>query len=449
MSLILEQNSNGKYFLKGKVQTTEVNRNRRRYPASVWESLHSNPDFKRRLAKGQIVGGLGHPKDGRFDPMQIGIVLREQYMEGNDIMGSHEVLPTPTGNVIKTLYESGVELGISSRGRDDNSRMENGITVVSDDFYLEGYDVVIEPSVHDAEPVGLSESVSKSPEKNYKTLVESRCASADVTRTEVELYQDILESVFQDKESSEYQALNTVLTEALDPSRGLKEYSGLENRNIPKIPNTMSKIQKLTEGQEVTVEAYNTLVEKYSAMVQKEEGAELETTKNALTEANGKYEKLNTEHTAMAEELAQKTKELSAAKQLIGASLNRIHVAESAKVETDRKLEASIKIIGELQKDATVSESSKLESFIEESVKSVPADKQAYVRNVLEASDSVESASKLFENVKSLFPASVTDPSLPNGKKIEESAKDNPKKSTVKLDPLVEAMNRNRNKATA
>ena len=66
-------------------------------------------------------------------------------MEGDDVYGKLQVLPTPAGNILRSLVESGVQVGISSRGL-GSVREQNGQTIVEDDFQLICFDMVSEPS---------------------------------------------------------------------------------------------------------------------------------------------------------------------------------------------------------------------------------------------------------------------------------------------------------------
>jgi len=153
--------SAGKLYLVGKVQQTTKNRNGRRYGESMWDALHDDPDFKEKLDKGLIVGGVGHPKDGLFDPMMIATTVRKHWREGTNVFAKREIVPTPSGNYLTTLYRSDVFLGTSSRGRGD-SKNEDGVIDVLPGFVLEGYDDVIEPSVKDAYTKLVKESLNES-----------------------------------------------------------------------------------------------------------------------------------------------------------------------------------------------------------------------------------------------------------------------------------------------
>lgn len=174
--------ANPRLYLEGIGQTTKPNRNGRVYPRELWEYMfHQDEGYRFRLEKGRLLGGLGHPKDGIFDPMNSCLVLREQYLKGDDVQVRLEcVTNTPGGQVIKALADVGVELGVSSRGSGD-AEYRAGYEYVLPGFYLEGYDAVVDPSVAHANPSYLKdikkslEQVKSDPESRYmaKLVMES------------------------------------------------------------------------------------------------------------------------------------------------------------------------------------------------------------------------------------------------------------------------------------
>ena len=72
-------------------------------------------------------------------------MVMDLWWKGNDVMGKVKVLDTPSGKILRSLVESGVKLGISSRGL-GSTRKEAGKTIVEDDFQLICFDFVQEPS---------------------------------------------------------------------------------------------------------------------------------------------------------------------------------------------------------------------------------------------------------------------------------------------------------------
>ena len=89
-------------------------------------------------------------------------------MDGPTVMGKAKVLNTPSGQILKALVESGVKIGISSRGM-GSVREQMGKAIVEDDFQLICFDIVSEPSTPNAF-MGLSESKLR----NSKSLKDNR-----------------------------------------------------------------------------------------------------------------------------------------------------------------------------------------------------------------------------------------------------------------------------------
>ena len=91
------------------------------------------------------MGELDHPDDSVINLKNASHLVTKMWWKGDDVMGKIEVLDTPSGNVLKALLNSGVKLGISSRGLGSVSE-SNGVTMVEDDFQLICFDIVSEPS---------------------------------------------------------------------------------------------------------------------------------------------------------------------------------------------------------------------------------------------------------------------------------------------------------------
>ena len=112
---------------------------------------------KRFVAEGgMILSGIMQKADtrngnGRVYPARVINLKNASHMvtdiwtKGTDVMGKVQVLNTPSGNILRSLVESGVKLGISSRGMGSVSESA-GNTVVEDDFQLICFDFVSEPS---------------------------------------------------------------------------------------------------------------------------------------------------------------------------------------------------------------------------------------------------------------------------------------------------------------
>ena len=108
----------------------------------------------------RALGELDHPDQSVINLKNVSHLVTEVWWNGKDVMGKIQVLTTPSGQVLKSLIEANVKIGISSRGT-GSVRESKGDTVVEDDFQLICFDFVSEPSTIGAF-MNLSES-KKSP----------------------------------------------------------------------------------------------------------------------------------------------------------------------------------------------------------------------------------------------------------------------------------------------
>ena len=107
------------------------------------------------------MGELDHPDSSVINLKNVSHNIREIHWEGNDLMGTVEILPTPSGNILKELLRAGILLGISSRGMGSTRQLEGNKVEVQEDFELIGWDFVSNPSTHGAFMTPINESVMK------------------------------------------------------------------------------------------------------------------------------------------------------------------------------------------------------------------------------------------------------------------------------------------------
>ena len=118
--------------------------------------------FENFINQKRAMGELDHPESSVVNLANVSHNITEMNWNGDDLMGTVEVLPTPSGNILKELFKSGIRLGISSRGMGSVEPMnENGASEVQDDFELIAFDFVSNPSTHGAFMYPMNESVDK------------------------------------------------------------------------------------------------------------------------------------------------------------------------------------------------------------------------------------------------------------------------------------------------
>jgi hypothetical protein len=138
----------GGMMLSGKLQEADVqNGNGRVYPHKVL--MREVENYKKLVKEKRALGELDHPDDSVINLKNASHMVTDIWMDDKAVMGKVKVLNTPSGQVLKSLVESGVKLGISSRGMGSVSE-GGGNVVVQEDFQLICFDFVSEPSTPNA-----------------------------------------------------------------------------------------------------------------------------------------------------------------------------------------------------------------------------------------------------------------------------------------------------------
>ena len=134
-----------KILLKGIIQKADtLNQNGRVYPLSILEREVRN--YQKFIIENRATGELDHPDASVINLKNVSHIVREAYIESGTVIGVIEVLSkVPSGAILAGLVESGVKIGISSRGV-GSTRKQGEYHVVQDDFQLICFDMVSEPS---------------------------------------------------------------------------------------------------------------------------------------------------------------------------------------------------------------------------------------------------------------------------------------------------------------
>lgn len=145
------------------------NQNGRVYPKEILmrEAQKYEENF---VTQRRALGELDHPESTVVNLRNVSHNITEMHWEGSDLMGTIEILSTPSGNIVKELMKNGIRLGISSRGVGSIKDLGENTVEVDDDFGLICFDVVSNPSTQGA---FLNEGVSSNSRKyaNIESLV--------------------------------------------------------------------------------------------------------------------------------------------------------------------------------------------------------------------------------------------------------------------------------------
>ena len=130
------------------------NANERVYPVSEIERAVKT--LNEQLSTGHsVLGEVDHPDDLKVNLDRVSHMIKEMWMEGPNGYGTLKILPTPMGQLVKTMLESGVKLGVSSRGSGNVNEANGHVS----DFEIVTVDVVAQPSAPNAYPKAIYEGL--------------------------------------------------------------------------------------------------------------------------------------------------------------------------------------------------------------------------------------------------------------------------------------------------
>lgn len=174
--IVVESANEGKdLYMKGIcIQGGVRNANQRVYPVN--EIGRAVKTLGEQIAGGySVLGEVDHPEGLNINLDRVSHMITEMWMDGPNGYGKLKVLPTPMGQLVKTMLESGVKLGVSSRG--SGNVMEDGSGEVSD-FEIITVDCVAQPSAPGAYPTPIYEHLMNT-RGGYKAFQTSRELQGD------------------------------------------------------------------------------------------------------------------------------------------------------------------------------------------------------------------------------------------------------------------------------
>ena len=152
---VLHEGKDGKdLYMKGIcIQGGIKNANQRVYPVNEIQTAVKT--LNDQIGSGySVLGEVDHPDDLKINLDRVSHMITEMWMDGPNGYGKMKILPTPMGKLVETMLQSGVKLGVSSRG--SGNMNEYGSGEVSD-FEIITVDVVAQPSAPGAYPTPIYE----------------------------------------------------------------------------------------------------------------------------------------------------------------------------------------------------------------------------------------------------------------------------------------------------
>ena len=134
----------GNLMVEGILATAEVkNGNGRYYSKELWQ--REMDKYNELIQQRRSMGELDHPESTVVNLKNVSHIINEYWWDGDQVMGKIEILPTPSGNILKELIKNGCTVGVSSRGM-GSLEQRGEIMEVQDDFELLCWDFVSTPS---------------------------------------------------------------------------------------------------------------------------------------------------------------------------------------------------------------------------------------------------------------------------------------------------------------
>ncbi len=207
MKLITEHTNEVEYIVEGKnkqqyikgifMQSDIQNQNGRIYPYSVLKKQVK--EFNEKFVKqDRALGELGHPSGPTVNLDRVSHVITELQEDGKNFIGKAKIIDTPNGKIVKNLLESGVRLGVSSRGLGSVKTNKEGVNEVQNDFVLSTVDIVSDPSAPDAFVNGIMEGkeFSLTGEVEYHIQKEIKnTVKARLEQKKIELFQNFIKNL--------------------------------------------------------------------------------------------------------------------------------------------------------------------------------------------------------------------------------------------------------------
>ena len=157
-SMVVESSGEGSLkslYMKGIfIQGGVRNANERVYPVSEIENAVET--LNKQISEGySVLGEVDHPDDLKINLDRVSHMISSMWMDGANGFGKLKILPTPMGQLVSTMLESGVKLGVSSRG---SGNVDDASGKVSD-FEIVTVDIVAQPSAPNAYPKAIYEGM--------------------------------------------------------------------------------------------------------------------------------------------------------------------------------------------------------------------------------------------------------------------------------------------------
>lgn len=313
-------------------------RNNNMYGRKLWENVFNDPIVKESLEDRILLGELDHPLDGRLETSAVNAAIVMTDYEFDDdqgfLIGSFDILDTPSGRILRSLLDYGCKIGVSSRGEGDVVTREGVDYVDEDSFMFVGFDAVVLPAVKAAKPT-MQESLK------HESLKESLTKEINTASTKSEL--DLIKKVV---EATELPESGSLLESINNKSQELLEGTPCSSNLIEDLENATSKIKELEKENRSLKASLTTSKNKVNKLMSRliNLNSESKSQKKSFENLNNKYSRLTTKMTSRVKEieslvetksdLERQIKELNS-KLKVSESLNKSNMFKLKKLNLD------------------------------------------------------------------------------------------------------------------
>lgn len=176
----IHEDANGRTLVKGVLQRASAeNQNGRVYPKEIL--VREAKKYETLIKERRALGELDHPDSSVINLKNVSHNIKEIHWEGDDLVGTVEILSTPSGNILKELLRGDILLGISSRGMGSTKPLAGNKLEVQEDFELLCWDFVSNPSTHGAFMRPMNESVNRQLDRQAEVCGDF-CRAQDLMR---------------------------------------------------------------------------------------------------------------------------------------------------------------------------------------------------------------------------------------------------------------------------
>lgn len=298
-------------------------RNGRLYGKELWENVLKDPEVIEGLETKTLFGEADHPEDRLETSLKnvaISVVDLKLDESNGVVVGTFDILDTPSGKILKSLADYGAQIGVSSRGSGEVVESMNGPEVDPSTYKFITFDAVVMPAVVKARPSVVESSKSISSSKMLVESIESNIKSA-TTKEELDLLRSVVSKTSVSNKDSLLESIDNKLSSTSNAVSGSEALAS----EIRKLSEEVSHLKDVNSKLKLKAQASGTRCKEKSLRLE----STLSTSKS-LVEENKKLQSINSE-------LSEKIERLDALRKTMKSSM----MDKSRKVrELNRQIES-------------------------------------------------------------------------------------------------------------